>query len=204
VRYNKQLLNINLENMNMTATATAAATNNKTTWTIDASHAEVGFSVRHLMISTVRGRFGGVSGTAIIDDRNPSASKVDVTVDVSSIDTRQEQRDAHLRSPDFFDVANHPTMHFVSTRIEGDITSEFKLVGNLTIRGVTHEVALNATAEGRGRDPWGNDRAGFSAAGKINRGDWGLTWNQVLEAGGVTVSDEVKLSIDAELVRQAA
>jgi polyisoprenoid-binding protein YceI len=188
----------------MTATATTNTTNNKTTWTIDASHAEVGFSVRHLMISTVRGRFGGVAGTAIIDDRNPSASKVDVTIDVSSIDTRQEQRDAHLRSPDFFDVANHPTMHFVSTRIEGDITSEFKLVGNLTIRGVTHEVTLNVTAEGRGRDPWGNDRVGFSATGKINRGEWGLTWNQVLEAGGVTVSDEVKLSIDAELVRQGA
>ena len=188
----------------MTATAPANATNTKATWTIDASHAEVGFSVRHLMISTVRGRFGGVSGTAVIDDRDPSASKVDVTIDVSSIDTRQEQRDTHLRSPDFFDVANHPTMHFVSTRIEGDITSEFKLVGNLTIRGVTHEVTLNVTAEGRGRDPWGNDRAGFSATAKINRGEWGLTWNQVLEAGGVTVSDEVKLSIDAELVRQAA
>lgn len=201
VRYNKQLLNTKLENANMTATVPTNAT--KATWTIDASHAEVGFSVRHLMISTVRGRFGAVSGTAVIDDRNPSASKVDVTIDVSSIDTRQEQRDAHLRSPDFFDVANHPTMHFVSTRIEGDITSEFKLVGNLTIRGVTHEVTLNVTAEGRGRDPWGNDRAGFSATGKINRGDWGLTWNQVLEAGGVTVSDEVKLSIDAELVRQS-
>jgi polyisoprenoid-binding protein YceI len=202
VRYNKQLLNTNLENANMTATVPTSAT--KATWTIDASHAEVGFSVRHLMISTVRGRFGGVSGTAVIDDRNPSASKVDITIDVSSIDTRQEQRDAHLRSPDFFDVANHPTMHFVSTRIEGDITSAFKLVGNLTIRGVTHEVTLTVTAEGRGRDPWGNDRVGFSATGKINRGDWGLTWNQVLEAGGVTVSDEVKLSIDAELVRQAA
>ena len=190
-----------LENENMTAPASAKT--NTATWTVDASHAEVGFSVRHLMISTVRGRFGGVSGTVILDDRNPSASKADVTIDVSTIDTRQEQRDGHLRSPDFFDADNHPTMRFVSTRVEGDITSEFKLIGNLTIRGVTREIALDVTAEGRGRDPWGNDRAGFSAKGKINRGEFGLNWNQVLEAGGVTVSDEVKLSIDAELVRQA-
>jgi polyisoprenoid-binding protein YceI len=193
-----------LENANMTAPATATTNTSATTWTVDASHAEVGFSVRHLMISTVRGRFGGVSGTVVLDDRNPSASKADVTIDVATIDTRQEQRDAHLRSPDFFDAENHPTMRFVSTRVEGDITSEFKLIGNLTIRGVTREIALDVTAEGRGRDPWGNDRAGFSAKGKINRGEFGLSWNQVLEAGGVTVSDEVKISIDAEIVRQAA
>jgi polyisoprenoid-binding protein YceI len=196
--------NISPENANMTANVTTTATKTKATWTVDASHAEVGFAVRHLMISTVRGRFGGVSGTVTLDDRNPSASKADVTIDVTSIDTRQEQRDAHLRSPDFFDVANHPTMHFESTRVEGDTNSEFKLIGNLTIRGVTREITLDVTAEGRGRDPWGNDRAGFSAKGKINRGDFGLTWNQVLEAGGVTVGDEVKLSIDAELIRQTA
>ena len=176
----------------------------RTTWTIDASHAEVGFSVRHLMIATVRGRFGGVTGTVDVDERNPKSAKVDVTVDVTSIDTRQEQRDAHLRSPDFFDVEKFPTMHFVSKRVEGDTKGEFTLIGDLTIRGITREVALDVTAEGQGNDPWGNYRAGFSAKGKINRSEFGLTWNQMLEAGGVAVGDEVKLSIDAELVRQKA
>lgn len=184
-------------------TAIAAETT-KSTWTIDAAHAEVGFSVRHLMISTVRGRFGAVNGTVTIDDANPKASKVDVTIDVTSIDTRQEQRDAHLRSADFFDVANFPTMHFVSKKVVGDLTDEFQLVGDLTIRGITKEVTLEVKAEGRGMDPWGNERAGFSAKGKITRSEFGLTWNQMLEAGGVAVSDEVKLVIDAEVVRQKA
>lgn len=184
-------------------TAIAAETT-KSTWTIDAAHAEVGFSVRHLMISTVRGRFGAVNGTVTIDDANPKASKVDVTIDVTSIDTRQEQRDAHLRSADFFDVANFPTMHFVSKKVVGDVTDEFQLVGDLTIRGITKEVTLEVKAEGRGMDPWGNERAGFSAKGKITRSEFGLTWNQMLEAGGVAVSDEVKLVIDAEVVRQKA
>jgi polyisoprenoid-binding protein YceI len=176
-----------------------------TKWTIDSTHAEVGFSVRHLMISTVRGRFGAVAGTVIADDEEPKNSKVDVTIDVSSIDTRQEMRDNHLRSPDFFDVANHPTMHFVSERIEGDPRKgEFQIIGDLTIRGVTRQVALDATLEGETRDPWGKERAGFSASGKVNRTDFGLNWNQALEAGGVVVSDEVKLSIDVELVKQAA
>lgn len=181
----------------------ATTTPTITTWTIDATHAEVGFSVRHLMISTVRGRFGAVTGSVTMDEADPNDSKIDVTVDVGSIDTRQEQRDNHLRSADFFDVAQHPTMHFVSTRIDGDVTGEFKVVGDLTIRGVTREVVLTAHAEGRGRDPWGGERAGFSASGKINRSDFGLTWNQALESGGVMVSDEVKLTIDVELVKQS-
>ena len=173
-----------------------------TTWTVDPTHAEVGFSVRHLMISTVRGRFGAVTGTVTLDEQNPAKSSIDVTIDVSSIDTRQEARDTHLRSADFFDVENHPTMHFVSTRVDGDINGEFRVVGNLTIRGVTRPVTLDVNAEGRGMDPWGKERMGFSAAGKIRRGDFGLNWNQALEAGGVVVGDEVKLSIDAELIRQ--
>jgi polyisoprenoid-binding protein YceI len=173
-----------------------------TTWNIDSSHAEIGFAVRHLMIATVRGRFGAVSGTVTVDETHPEKSTVDVTVDVASIDTRQEMRDNHLRSPDFFDVANHPTMHFVSKRIEGDVRGEFRLIGDLTIRGVTREVALTANLEGRTRDPWGNERAGFSVSGKINRHDFGLTWNQALESGGVMVGDEVKLTIDVELVHQ--
>jgi len=175
-----------------------------TTWTIDSSHAEIGFAVRHLMIATVRGRFGAVSGTVTVDETNPRNSKIDVTVDVTSVDTRQEKRDNHLRSPDFFDVATYPTMHFASKRIDGDIDGEFRVAGDLTIRGVTREVALTASLEGRTRDPWGNERAGFSATGKINRHDFGLTWNQALESGGVMVSDEVKLTIDVELVHQVA
>ena len=175
-----------------------------TTWTIDSSHAEIGFAVRHLMIATVRGRFGAVSGTVTVDETNPRNSKIDVTVDVTSVDTRQEMRDNHLRSPDFFDVATYPTMHFVSKRIDGDIGGEFRVLGDLTIRGVTREVTLTANLEGRTKDPWGNERAGFSATGKINRHDFGLTWNQALESGGVMVGDEVKLTIDVELVHQVA
>lgn len=177
---------------------------NTTTWTVDSAHAEIGFAVRHLMIATVRGRFGAVSGTVTVDEQNPHNSKVDVTVDVSSIDTRQEMRDNHLRSPDFFDVEKYPSMHFVSKKIEGDVSGEFRVIGDLTIRGVTREVALTATLEGRTQDPWGNERAGFSASGKINRHDFGLNWNQALETGGVMVGDEVKLTIDVELVHQQA
>jgi polyisoprenoid-binding protein YceI len=176
----------------------------RSTWTIDAAHADVGFAVKHLMIATVRGRFGAVTGAVDFDEAHPLSSKIDITVDVSSIDTRQEQRDNHLRSADFFDTANFPTMRFVSTGIAGDVNGEFRVTGDLTIRGVTKPVTLDATAEGRVRDPWGNERAGFSASGKISRSAFGLTWNQALEAGGVMVGDEVKLSIDVELVHQAA
>jgi polyisoprenoid-binding protein YceI len=156
------------------------------------------------MISTVRGRFGKITGTVVTDDQNPRNSKVDVNIDVSSIDTRQEQRDNHLRSPDFFDAATHPTMHFVSKRVEGDTTKQFKIIGDLTIKDRTREVTLDASLEGAGKDPWGGERAGFSASGKINRSDFNLLWNQLLEAGGVAVGEEVKLSIDVELVKQAA
>lgn len=177
---------------------------NTTVWAIDPAHAELGFAVRHLMLATVRGRFGAVNGTVTVDENDPKTAKIDVTVDVTSIDTRQEMRDNHLRSADFFDAANHPTMHFVSTRIEGDVSKTFKLIGDLTIRGTTREVALAVTLEGRAKDPWGNDRAGFSATGQINRHDFGLNWNQALEAGGVTVGADVKLTLDVEIVRQAA
>ncbi len=178
--------------------------NNTTTWAIDPAHAELGFAVRHLMLSTVRGRFGAVNGTITVDENDPTSAKVDVTIDVTSIDTRQEMRDNHLRSADFFDAANHATMHFVSKRIDGDVTKTFRLIGDLTIRGTTREITLDATFEGRTTDPWGNDRAGFSATGKLNRRDFGLNWNQALETGGVVVGDEVKLTLDVEVVRQAA
>ena len=175
-----------------------------TTWNVDPVHAEVGFAVRHLMIATVRGRFGKLSGSVVVDDDNPRNSKIDVTVDVASIDTRQEMRDNHLRSPDFFDVAKYPTMHFVSKRIEGDTAKQFKIVGDLTIKDRTHQVTLDASLEGLVKDPWGGERAGYSVTGKLNRSDFNLLWNQMLEAGGVAVGEEVKISIDVELVKQVA
>jgi polyisoprenoid-binding protein YceI len=167
-------------------------------------HVEVGFAIRHLMISTVRGRFGSASGVVVFDEANPSSSKIDVTIDVASVDTRQEMRDNHLRSPDFFDVANYPVMRFVGSRIEGDVTKNFRVIGDLTIRDITREVTLDVENEGATTDPWGNQRVGFSATAKLNRADFGLTYNQALEAGGVLVGEEVKLSIDAEFIRQAS
>ena len=174
-----------------------------TTWQLDSAHTSIEFAVKHLMIATVRGRFGAAQGVIEVDETHPETAKVEVTVDVMSIDTRQEQRDAHLRSSDFFDVEKHPTLRFVGRRIEGDIRKDFKLIGDLTIRGVTKEVALNVTNEGQGNDPWGNVRTGFSASGKIDRRNFGLTWNQALEAGGIAVGDEIKITIDAEFVRAA-
>ena len=171
------------------------------TWQLDPAHTNIEFAVKHLMIATVRGRFGSAQGTVQVDETNPRAAQVDITIDAASVDTRQEQRDAHLRSPDFFDVARFPTIRFVSRRIEGDSQGEFQLIGDLTIRGVTKEVAVSVSNEGQGIDPWGNNRAGFTASAKIDRRDFGLTWNQALETGGFAVGHEVKLTIDAELFR---
>jgi len=173
-------------------------------WQIDASHTNVEFSVRHLMISTVRGRFAEVTGSVVSDPTNPKAVDVRVTIPVASISTHNEQRDTHLKSPDFFDAASHAAITFVGKRIEGDINSKFKLIGDLTIRGTTKEFVLNVTTEGVGGDPWGNDRWGFSGTGKLNRGDYGLHYNAALETGGVVVGEEVKVSIDLELVRPKA
>ena len=171
------------------------------TWQLDPAHSNVEFAVKHLMIATVRGRFGNVSGSVQVDESNPLSAKIDVTIDPASIDTRQEQRDAHLRSPDFFDVAQYPNIRFVGKRLEGDPADEFRIIGDLTIRGVTKEIAVNVTNEGQGIDPWGNLRAGFSASAKIDRREFGLTWNQALETGGVVVANEIKVSVDAELFR---
>jgi polyisoprenoid-binding protein YceI len=173
-------------------------------WQIDPAHSHVEFAVRHLMISSVKGAFGDVQGTVWVDESDPRRVLVDITIQVSSIDTRQEQRDAHLRSSDFFDAARFPTITFRSSVVEGDYhDSEFRLRGDLTIRDVTREVVLVVSNEGRLTDPWGAERAGFSAQGKIDRTDFGLTWNQALEAGGFVVGNEVKISIEVELIRQA-
>jgi polyisoprenoid-binding protein YceI len=184
----------------MTASASTTAT---TTWTIDSSHTQAEFAVRHLMISTVKGRFADVQGVVHTDESDPSRSRVEVTIAVPSIDTREPQRDAHLRSADFFDADSFPNITFRSTRVAGS-GDRFTVTGDLTIRGTTRPVVLDVIAEGRVTDPWGGERAGFSATTKIKRSDFGLTWNQLLEAGGVAVGDDVKISIDAELVRQTA
>jgi polyisoprenoid-binding protein YceI len=173
-------------------------------WQIDPAHSHVEFAVRHLMISTVKGAFGDVRGTVWVDESDVQTVLVDITIQVASIDTRQEQRDAHLRSADFFDAARFPTITFRSRMVEGNHhDKEFRLVGDLTIRDVTRQVVLDVSAEGSLTDPWGAERAGFSAHGKIDRTDFGLTWNQALETGGVLVSNEVKISVEVELIRQA-
>ena len=183
-------------------TAATPTTGTTTTWLVDPAHSNVEFAVKHLMISTVKGRFGDVKGTVTYNEANPKQSKVEIEIGVHSIDTRAEQRDAHLRSPDFFDTEKFPTMRFVSKRIDGDPTGEFKLIGDLTIRDQTHEVVLDAEFQGRNRDPWGGERMGFEAKGKINRRDYGLHWNQALEAGGFLVGDDLKITIEVELVKQ--
>lgn len=175
-----------------------------TTWTIDPAHTNVEFGVRHLMISTVKGRFGDVSGTVTLDLTRPAEGHVDVTISAASIDTRNGDRDSHLRSPDFFDVARFPTLRYVSRKVEPVGNGTFRVTGDLTIRDVTREVPLLATLEGQGRDPWGGERVAFSATGKVNRTDFGLVWNAALETGGVVVGEEVKLVIEAELVGAAA
>lgn len=186
----------------MTTTRTPIATETAvTTWQIDPTHSEVGFSVKHLMISTVRGRFSGVKGSVFLDSEDISRSSVEVEIDATTIDTREEKRDGHLRSPDFFDVEKFPKITFRSRRIEPLGGDRYRVTGDLTIRDVTREVVLEATDEGRGRDPWGGERAGFTAAGKIDRREFGLTWNQALETGGVLVSNDIKLSIEAQAVK---
>jgi polyisoprenoid-binding protein YceI len=174
----------------------------KTSWQLDAAHTSVEFAVKHLMISTVKGRFGEVSGSLKGSLEDPSRFKLEVVIPVESIDTRQTQRDAHLRSPDFFDAESFPVIRFAGKRIKGDVMSDFSLVGDLTIRDVTREIELAVTNEGTVRDPWGNDRVGFSAKTKIDRRDFGLTYNQALETGGFVVGDEIKISIDVEFTAQ--
>ena len=185
----------------MSTTATAAA--GTTTWTIDAAHTHVEFAVKHLMISTVRGRFAAVRGTVHTDAADLSRSRADIEIDAASIDTREAQRDAHLKSADFFDVETFPTLTFRSTRVSDVKGQDFKLTGDLTIHGVTREVTLDVTSEGTGKDPWGGERAAFSARTAIKRSDFGLKWNQALETGGFVVGDDIKITLDVEAVKQA-
>jgi polyisoprenoid-binding protein YceI len=171
-------------------------------WNVDPSHSTVGFTARHLMVTKVRGRFTAFSGSLTIADE-PLASSVMATVEMASVSTGDGGRDGHLQSPDFFDVAQFPTMTFTSTSIErdGDDDDEFLLHGDLTIKGVTKQVTFELEFDGVATDPWGNTKAGFTAETEINRKDWGLEWNVALEAGGVLVGEKIKLQLDIQAVK---
>ncbi len=178
---------------------------NTTTWTIDKTHSQVGFAVKHMMFTTVRGRFAELEGSVKLDADAPERSSVEVAIRADSIDTQVDGRDQHLRSADFLDVEKHPALTFRSRRVEGSLSEpgdRFTIVGDLTLHGVTREVVLNATFDGTGADPWGNTRAGFSAEATIDRRDFGLVWNQGLETGGVLVGHDVKIQLGVQAVKQ--
>jgi polyisoprenoid-binding protein YceI len=185
--------------------ATQATMDPKTTslapWQLDPTHTEVEFSVRHLMISNVKGRFGKVSGSVGFDEQASALASLEVEIDTASVDTRVEQRDQDLRSAHFFDVEKFPKITFKGRRIVGDLKDGFQLIGDLTIHGTTQPVTLDVALEGSGTDPWGNERRGYSATGKIDRRDFGLTYNMALESGGVVVGHDVKIVINTELMR---
>lgn len=185
----------------MTATVEAApVAGTKTTWKLDPSHTHVEFSAKHLMISTVKGRITDIEGIIYSDGKDLKNSSVEATLKAVSLDTRTDQRDQHLRSADFLDVEKYPEIRFRSTRIEGD-KQRFKLTGDLTIRDVTKPITLDVEFEGETKDPWGGERIGFSATGKIDRREFGLTWNLALETGGVVVGNDIKISLDVEAIK---
>jgi polyisoprenoid-binding protein YceI len=182
----------------MTVNTTVALTGlSAGTWTIDPTHSEVGFVARHLMVTKVRGSFAEVAGTVVVAE-DLSQSVADVTITTASVSSGTTDRDAHLRSADFFDVETYPEMTFRSTSFDGRT-----LTGDLTIKDVTKPVTLDVEFNGVATDPWGNEKAAFEAQGEINRTDWGLTWNANLEKGGVLVSEKIKLVIDVQLAKQA-
>jgi polyisoprenoid-binding protein YceI len=172
------------------------------TWQIDSSHTSVEFTVRHMMISNVKGQFQKTTGTITANGNDPASAKIDVTIDASSVDTRVERRDAHLKSPDFLDVAKFPTITFKSTKVEAAGPNKWTMTGDLTIHGVTRPVVLDVEGSGSPIQVMGHTRAGASATTKIKRSDFGLTWNKALETGGVLVGDDIAISIDLEAVKQ--
>jgi polyisoprenoid-binding protein YceI len=171
-------------------------------WKIDPSHSEVTFSARHMMISNVRGRFEKFTGTVDFNETDPARSTVDVQIEAASINTRDSQRDAHLRSPDFLNADLFPYLTFKSKRIELVDAENGRIYGDLTIRDTTREVVLDATFNGMSKSPWGSTSAGFSASTRINRKDWGLTWNVALETGGVLVGDAIHINLEVEIVKE--
>lgn len=172
-------------------------------WQIDQSHSHVDFWVRHMMISKVRGQFEQFSGTIEADEQDVTSARVDVQIEAASINTKDAQRDGHLKSPDFLNAEQFPYLTFKSTRVEKLDDTSARLFGDLTIRDITRPVVLDVEYEGRAKSPWGTTSAGFSAHTKINRKDWDLTWNVALETGGVLVGEEINIDIELELVQQA-
>jgi polyisoprenoid-binding protein YceI len=171
-----------------------------TTWQIDPRHSSAQFGVTHLMISTVRGEFHGVKGTVVLDDKDITKSTVDVSIDATSVDTREPDRDKHLKSADFFDVATYPSISFKSTKVAQVSCGQLKVTGDLTIRGVTKQVVLNVDGpKAPIKDPWGLQRSAVSATTKINRQDFGVSWNKALDSGGVMVADDVNITLDVEM-----
>ena len=171
-------------------------------WNIDTQHSGVHFTVRHMVIAKVRGGFKSFQGSIDFDEKDPSTARVSVRIDAASVDTREPKRDEHLRSPDFFDVAQYPELTFTSTRVEKD-GSDYRITGDLTLHGVTRPVVLVAEYQGAGKDPWGNERIAFEARTTVSRKDFGLGWNQVLEAGGVLVGEQVEIALDIQAVKAA-
>ena len=171
-------------------------------WLIDSAHTEVNFAVRHMMISNVRGQFERLSGTVDFDEANPRHTAVEVKIEAASINTRDEKRDAHLKSPDFFAAEQYPYLIFKSKRVDLKDATHARLIGDLTIKDVTKEVALDVEFNGSAKSPWGTTSAGFSAKTTIKRKDWNLNWNVALETGGWLVGDEVHISLELEIVKQ--
>jgi polyisoprenoid-binding protein YceI len=189
--------------MNQTTTLTTKAAP-ATRWNIDPVHTTVGFSVRHLMITNVRGEFQKASGHVLYDAARPEATRIEATIDVASVSTREPQRDAHLRSADFFDAEKHPTITFTSKRARANGPGALEVVGDLTIRGATREVTLEVSdITGEQRDMYGNTRIGASAKTKIKRSEFGVSWNAVMETGGIAVGDEVSITLDVSMVKAA-
>jgi polyisoprenoid-binding protein YceI len=187
--------------LGLAALLSAPAFSGTTTYKIDPRHSAAQFAVTHLMISTVRGEFHGVNGTVVVDDGDISKSSVEVTIDATSVDTREPDRDKDLRSTNFFDVANHPTITFKSTKVESAGAGKLKVTGNLTIRGITKQVVLDIAApKSPIKDPWGLQRTAVSGSTKLNRQDYGVSWNKTLDSGGVVVSDNVDITLDVEMI----
>ncbi|MET3698509.1 polyisoprenoid-binding protein YceI [Bacillus oleivorans] len=174
-----------------------------TKWTVDPTHSGIDFAVKHMMFATVKGSFNSFEANIEADPAELTTATIEFSVDLASVDTRNEDRDNHLRSGDFFDVENHPKMTFKATNIVKTGEGEYDVTGDLTIRGVTHPETFSVEFQGQGKNPWGAEVAGFSGEGKIKRSDFGLTWNAALETGGVLVGDEVKISIQIEATKQA-
>ena len=183
-------------------TVTTTTTQLTGTWTIDAAHSRLGFSVRHAGIATVRGSFAGFEGQLVLDGTNPANSTASATIDATSFTTGNEQRDGHVKSPDFLDVEKYPTLTFASTEVRPD-GEDYVLVGDLTIHGVTQPVEIKVEVEGQAVDPFGNTRVGFSGETQINRKDFGLTWNAALETGGLLVGEKVKITLDISAIKAA-